>query len=460
MKTTRMKAPEVVGKTLVGRYAVKGFLRQGGMATIFRAQDLQTGDQVAVKVLLPELTAEPRFVSRFHREARALERLDHPNIVRTLEIGADGEILFLALELLPGVDLLAALRKTGALSEPLAASILAQVCRGLHHAHRAGIVHRDIKPENVMVMGSTDDPAARPPVKVLDFGIAKLLDAEEGGDPLSHPTLAGVIVGTPAYVSPELGRGEKAGPPHDIYAAGVVLFEVLTGRRPFEGGSPLDIVMRHVDEEPPLLGSLRVVHPKLEAIVSRALQKRPNDRYPTALAMAEELEALLANLGSSDPLGEPTPTLQRHLPTGLPRVPRLGVDGESEETIRRVLDVRSPLQTLTMVVDPGELSGVRSPGPAASPSSARPSSPPSSQPQPPPPPPPPSGASSAPNPGGQPRTSESLQPLLASFEASIQSLRAEQLRNAQRLERALWAFGAVALLALLLALVSLVVAAV
>jgi serine/threonine-protein kinase len=233
MKTTRHTPPDVVGKTLAGRYSVKSFLRQGGMATIYRADDLRSGEVVAVKVLLPELTHEPRFVSRFHREGRALERLDHPNIVRTLEIGADGPTLFLAMELLPGVDLLGALRR-GVLAEPVAAWILAQVCRGLDHAHRAGIIHRDVKPENVMVMGSVDEPAARPHVKVLDFGIAKMLDAENGAD----PTFAGVIVGTPAYVSPELGRGERAGPAHDIYSAGVVLFEVLTGKRPFEGGSP------------------------------------------------------------------------------------------------------------------------------------------------------------------------------------------------------------------------------
>jgi serine/threonine-protein kinase len=426
MKTTRLSAPDVVGKTLAGRYHVKSFLRQGGMATIYRADDLRTGEHVAVKVLLPELTHEPRFVSRFHREGRALERLDHPHIVRTLEIGADGGTLFLAMELLPGLDLLAALRKRGTLAEPVAARILAQVCRGLDHAHRAGIVHRDVKPENVMVMGSADEPTAQPSVKVLDFGIAKMLDAEEGADPQSHPTLAGVIVGTPAYVSPELGRGERAGPAHDIYSAGVVLFEVLSGRRPFEGGSPLDVVMRHVDEEPPLLGSLRPVHPALEAIVSRALQKRPADRFPTALAMAEELEATLAALAPSDPLGEPTPTLQRRIPVPHPKVPRLG-DGESEETIRRFVDVRSPLETLTLVVEPGP----PSPGPPT-PSVALPMQAPPSASLPPP------------------------DPLLASLEASIQSLRTEQLHSARRLERALLGLGALALLALLAALVSLV----
>ena len=426
MMTTRLSAPDVVGKTLAGRYHVKSFLRQGGMATIYRADDLRTGEHVAVKVLLPELTHEPRFVSRFHREGRALERLDHPHIVRTLEIGADGGTLFLAMELLPGLDLLAALRKRGTLAEPVAARILAQVCRGLDHAHRAGIVHRDVKPENVMVMGSADEPTAQPSVKVLDFGIAKMLDAEEGADPQSHPTLAGVIVGTPAYVSPELGRGERAGPAHDIYSAGVVLFEVLSGRRPFEGGSPLDVVMRHVDEEPPLLGSLRPVHPALEAIVSRALQKRPADRFPTALAMAEELEATLAALAPSDPLGEPTPTLQRRIPVPHPKVPRLG-DGESEETIRRFVDVRSPLETLTLVVEPGP----PSPGPPT-PSVALPMQAPPSASLPPP------------------------DPLLASLEASIQSLRTEQLHSARRLERALLGLGALALLALLAALVSLV----
>jgi serine/threonine-protein kinase len=275
-------------------------------------------------------------------------------------------------------------------------------------------------------MGSADEPTAQPSVKVLDFGIAKMLDAEEGSDPQSHPTLAGVIVGTPAYVSPELGRGERAGPAHDIYSAGVVLFEVLSGRRPFEGGSPLDVVMRHVDEEPPLLGSLRPVHPALEAIVSRALQKRPADRFPTALAMAEELEATLAALAPSDPLGEPTPTLQRRIPVPHPKVPRLG-DGESEETIRRFVDVRSPLETLTLVVEPGP----PSPGPPT-PSVALPMQAPPSASLPPP------------------------DPLLASLEASIQSLRTEQLHSARRLERALLGLGALALLALLAALVSLV----
>jgi serine/threonine-protein kinase len=452
MKTPRLSAPDVVGKTLAGRYHVKSFLRQGGMATIYRADDLRTGEHVAVKVLLPELTHEPRFVSRFHREGRALERLDHPHIVRTLEIGADGGTLFLAMELLPGLDLLAALRKRGTLAEPVAARILAQVCRGLDHAHRAGIVHRDVKPENVMVMGSADEPTAQPSVKVLDFGIAKMLDAEEGADPQSHPTLAGVIVGTPAYVSPELGRGERAGTAHDIYSAGVVLFEVLSGRRPFEGGSPLEVVMRHVDEEPPLLGSLRPVHPALEAIVSRALQKRPEDRFPTALAMAEELEALLADLQSRGPLGEQTPLLQRRMPTAIPRVAQPG-DGEAEATIRRVFDLRSPLQTLTLIVEPGvgETSGERPPpAPAALQPEPSPLAAPPAEPG---PPGPSVSASIQAQPSVPPPPPD---PLLASLEASIQSLRTEQLHSALRLERALLGLCALALLALLAALVSLV----
>jgi serine/threonine-protein kinase len=280
-----------LGDVLGGRYRLVELLGQGGMATIYRATDAQLGREVAVKVLHQEYGRDPDFVARFKQEAQAAASLSHPNIVGVYDFGADAGGPYLVMELVDGEDVATLLARNGPLPPRQAARLAAEVAHGLAAAHSRGIVHRDVKPGNVLV-------SADGRVKVTDFGIARAwADA--------RLTLPGVTLGSVHYFSPEQALGEQATEASDIYSLGVVLYELLTGRRPWEGDNAAAVAMARISTPAPLVSAVRPnVPPVLEAIDRRALSPDPAGRYPSAAAMADALEAFLDE-GASRPAATP-----------------------------------------------------------------------------------------------------------------------------------------------------------
>ncbi len=282
---------------IAGRYRLRHRIAKGGMAEVWEAGDDVLGRSVAVKVLLPELAADPTFTERFRREAIAAARLAHPNVVATFDTGVDGDLAYIVMELVDGRSLSDVLVERGPLPAHEATTIAAQVAAALHYAHEAGIVHRDVKPANILMC-----PDGR--VKVADFGIAKaaLSDAFSGpggGAADWDLTGTGMVVGTAKYLSPEQFEGKPVDRRSDVYALGVVVYEMLCGRPPFSGGSDMAIGIQHVDRKPLNPRQVRAGIPRpLEAVVLRAMAKSPADRYPTAAALQSAL--LSVDLRSDD----------------------------------------------------------------------------------------------------------------------------------------------------------------
>ena len=279
------------GQVIGGRYRLRHQIAKGGMAEVWEAGDDVLGRSVAVKVLLPELAADPSFLERFRREAIAAARLAHPNVVGTYDTGVDGDLAFIVMELVDGQTLKDVLVERGPLPAHEATTLAAQVAGALHYAHEAGIVHRDVKPPNILL-------CADGRVKVADFGIAKaaLVDSAAADWDL---TGTGMVVGTAKYLSPEQFEGKPVDRRSDVYALGVVLYEMLCGRPPFTGGSDMAIGIQHVDKKPLSPRQVRAGIPKpLEAVVMKAMAKSPDHRYPTAGALQSAL--LSVDLRSDD----------------------------------------------------------------------------------------------------------------------------------------------------------------
>jgi serine/threonine-protein kinase len=269
---------DLVGEIFSDRYTLVARIAGGGMGEVYRAHDLLLDRPVAVKVLQPSLASDPDFVARFRAEARAAARLTHPNVVGVYDWGSAGELTYyMVMEYVPGNDLRDILARRGALQPAQAVDVMAAVCEALDAAHSGGLVHRDVKPENILI-----DRSGK--VKVADFGIALAMDAER--------TLpGGVISGTLRYLSPEQAEGEQATPASDIWAAGAVLSELVTGLAPV-ASSPVDLLRRRTEEPPslpseidPELGDL------LDPVVLRACAVDPKDRFASAADMAEALRA-------------------------------------------------------------------------------------------------------------------------------------------------------------------------
>ncbi|SEM42457.1 protein kinase domain-containing protein [Streptacidiphilus jiangxiensis] len=296
------------------RYLLCELLGSGGMAEVYRARDLRLDRTVAVKVLRPELAADPIQRVRFGREARAAASLNHPGIVAVFDSGEGAgphlDLPYLVMEYLPGRTLAQLLAETGPLPPRQALRAVAEVLEALDHAHRAGMVHRDVKPANVMVV---EDAAAT--VKLMDFGIARSLGHRPGNGP-GHGSAAaeqaltavGMVIGTADYLSPEQARGESADARSDLYAVGCLLHELLTGVPPLTADTPLNTVMRRLreDPEPPSLLAPSLT-PDVDALVLRALARDPAARYPDAAAMAAAVRAVAATEASGSaptmPLG-------------------------------------------------------------------------------------------------------------------------------------------------------------
>jgi eukaryotic-like serine/threonine-protein kinase len=267
-----------IGTILGGRYRLVELLGQGGMATIYRAHDTQLGREVAIKLLRPEYLRDPDFSSRFRQEAQNAASLSHPNVVTVYDYGEDPSGPYIVMEYVDGEDLATILRRNGALPPNQAARIAAAVARALAASHARGIVHRDVKPGNVLI--GRDGR-----VKVVDFGIARAL-AE------AQMTLPGTTLGSVHYFSPEQARGESATNESDIFSLGIVLYEMLTGQRPWEGDSAAGVALARLSGPVPDPALVRgSIPPDLAAITRKAMARLPADRFASAATMAEALEA-------------------------------------------------------------------------------------------------------------------------------------------------------------------------
>ena len=277
-------------RTTLTHYRLESEIGRGGMGVVYRATDSRLDRPVAIKVLEAGAAAEPERIKRFVQEARAASALTHPGIVTIYEVDEQDGTTFIAMELVDGVPL-DRLLAGGPLPAPRALDLAAQIASALEAAHARGIVHRDIKPGNVMV---SDDGRA----KVLDFGVAKLFEPVPGAETVSAlATRQGLVVGTPAYMSPEQAEARPVDARSDIFALGAVLYEMLAGRRAFAGDSDVGIISSILRDRPPLLRSVRPEAPAgVQAIVDRALAKDPAERYASAGAMRSDLLALQASL--------------------------------------------------------------------------------------------------------------------------------------------------------------------
>jgi serine/threonine-protein kinase len=288
------------GRVLSGRYRVESPIAEGGMASVHVGTDLESGGRVAVKVMHAHLTRDRGFARRFKREAAIAGRLRHPSIVQVIDHGVDGHLFFLVMELLDGMDVFDVLRQRQRLDEALARRVVIEVCDALTVAHAQGIVHRDLKPENVFLCRTPDEGIV---VKVLDFGVAKMVlpddTAPNADEAETALTAMGTLLGTPEYLSPEMCRGEAVGPAADVYACGVLLYALLTGRPPFVTERPIDTATKHISEEPlPPSWFAPGLDARLDAIILRALAKQPAGRQPSARALSEAL----LELGPTEPL--------------------------------------------------------------------------------------------------------------------------------------------------------------
>jgi serine/threonine-protein kinase len=274
---------------IAGRYRLQGRLGFGGMSTVHLAVDQRLERRVAVKLLAEHLAEDPTFVSRFQREAQAAARLVHPNIVQVFDSGQDEQTgqYFIVMEYIEGSSCAEILRDEGWVEVDEAIGIIEQACEGLHYAHRNGVVHRDVKPGNLL-------RAREGEVKLADFGIAKATEQ-------SSITQVGSVLGTAAYLAPEQARGEEAGPSADLYALGVVTYQLISGRLPYDATSLTELALKQQQEKPPMLNTLvAAVSPELAGAVATALELDPRDRYQTAREMGRALSDGLQGIGPSE----------------------------------------------------------------------------------------------------------------------------------------------------------------
>ncbi|MCP3143297.1 serine/threonine-protein kinase [Pyxidicoccus xibeiensis] len=284
-------ADDYVGKTIASKYRVEALIGEGGMGRVFRARQLALDKVVVLKVLRHTLLSDERTVARFQREAKAASRLNHPNSISVLDFGqAEDGALFIAMEYVAGQDLHQILSREWPLSEGRVVKLVSQVLSALSDAHGAGVIHRDLKPENIMVEQRRNEGDF---VKVLDFGIAKITDSTADDGPAL--TRAGFVCGTPEYMSPEQARGAQLDHRSDLYAVGVILYQLMTGLLPFESDSAVGFATKHLTEEP-LPPSRRRPEARIsqgmERLILRALSKSPDDRPANAESFKAELLAV------------------------------------------------------------------------------------------------------------------------------------------------------------------------
>jgi len=282
-----------IGREIANQFRIVEKIGTGGMGAVYKAEQPEMRRFVAIKILHPRYLSRPDLVSRFRREARAMSHLSHPNTVKVFLYGQleDGSCYFV-MEYLEGRNLAQTVRAEGPMDPERAIPIMVQVCGALEEAHAKGIIHRDLKPENIFltnVGGIPDFP------KVLDFGLAKVTDREMRPGSLIL-TQEGMVFGTPEFMSPEQARGEKLDGRSDIYALGLILYELLTGKLPYDASQPMEYLQRHL-KEPPIPLHLRAPHrtfpPGLWEVIQKALAKHPAQRFQTAGEFAQALQAVI-----------------------------------------------------------------------------------------------------------------------------------------------------------------------
>ncbi|MBI4820473.1 MAG: serine/threonine protein kinase [Deltaproteobacteria bacterium] len=278
------------GVTFATRYIVEKCVGEGAMGRVYRARHVRIGRKFAIKVMFGELAADPKMRSRFETEAKAASLLDHPNVISVVDSGESPDgLLYLVMDFVEGKDL-AELSEKGPLPLPEVVGLLKAICAGLQHAHDKGIIHRDLKLENVVVV---DDNGQKVP-RIVDFGIARLLEPDPDEARL---TAQGCVVGTPAYMSPEQACGEPLDPRSDLFSLGLITYELIAGKKPFDG-SPLDIARKNVSLPAPLIHERNPnanPGPELEAIIAKMLEKRPEQRQASAQAVLDSLNAIEAS---------------------------------------------------------------------------------------------------------------------------------------------------------------------
>ena len=285
------------GAIVKGKYKILSKLGEGGMGVVYKAHHLHFDELCALKVVSSRLAADSEFIQRFRSEALVMRKLDHPNAVRVHDFDEteDGRP-FMAMEFVDGFNLADLITGGHPLEPGRAIGIVMQVCDALGAAHRLGIIHRDIKPSNILVIRREDGTEW---AKVLDFGVAKMKERAGGPSGPALSTAAGFVVGTPAYMSPEQARGipgSKLDGRSDLYSVGVVLYELLTGRTPFTADTPLDLLIAHIQLQPPDPREIRAeLAPPLAEIVLRALEKDPAKRFASAEEMRRALDLALVS---------------------------------------------------------------------------------------------------------------------------------------------------------------------
>lgn len=329
-KGARTPRDPLVGAEVAGRFRVEELIGQGGMGKVYRARHLSLDKLVCLKMLKPSLLDDPTLVGRFEREAKAASRINHPNCIQVLDFGRNGEdgTLFIAMEYVAGKDLRLVLRDEWPLEEARLCRIMAQVCSALAEAHSRNVLHRDLKPENIMVEQRRDQPDF---VKVLDFGIAKIMDSDVPG-----LTRSDVVCGTPHYMAPEQATGSSLDARCDLYSVGVILYQLTTGHLPFDGQNSMEVLTKHVNEQPVPPRKKMPQAPlseAMEALILRALQKDPAARPQTAVEFRQLLLAIADGhagvrapkpelQAATEPKVAPAPPREPSLPAQPPARPR------------------------------------------------------------------------------------------------------------------------------------------
>lgn len=286
-----------IGRDIAGQFRVLQRIGSGGMGAVYKAEQPDMNRFVAVKILHSRFLSRTDLVARFRREARAMSHLSHPNTARVFLYGQleDGACYFV-MEYLEGRNLAQVVRAEGPMDPVRACQIMLQACGALDEAHRQGIIHRDLKPENIFL---TSQGGIRDYPKVLDFGLAKVTEREMRPGSLIL-TQEGMVFGTPEFMSPEQARGEKLDGRSDIYSLGVIMFELLTGKLPFDAKNPMDFIQLHMNAQPMSLSARlpgRVFPPGLEAALMKSMEKKKENRFDSAMAFAEALREVCARAG-------------------------------------------------------------------------------------------------------------------------------------------------------------------
>ncbi len=337
-----------IGQDIAGQFRIVDRIGAGGMGSVYRAEQPDMNRFVAIKILHPKYVSRPDLVARFRREARAMSHLSHPNTARVFLYGQlEDNACYIVMEHLSGMNLAQHVKAHGPFETARAINIMIQVCGALEEAHRAGIVHRDLKPENVFLCtqgGILDFP------KVLDFGLAKVSEREMRPGSLIL-TQEGMVFGTPEFMSPEQAQGKTLDARSDIYSLACILFEMLTGKLPFEAKQPMDYITHHIQTAPMRLGDRapsREFPPGLDEVLQHCLAKRPEDRPVSAGDFALMLKEVM----------------QGKVMTGALRALPVDAARREAEQMQRRGQLRGPLP-------PQEAQARRSPGPAGAPASAR-----------------------------------------------------------------------------------------